>query len=178
MKFIALIFLLLIFFGCSSIQTLPKNYFYKDGYIDIHSPNQEGWVEYEKSQSRILFAKKGEKYNETYVAGVWFFSLQPTNNNNDFLLLIKREATKISNPNRFSVIESDIKISDERDYPCVVIKSLLKDNDAKTLRENEELLMSEKALYCRDPKRKDAGFMIKYSFRGGTKISKFRLRGR
>ncbi len=169
MKSIIVIFFILSIVGCSSIQTLPANYFYKGSYIDIHSPNQDGWIELEKSQSKILFGKKGKEYNESYVAGVWFFPLKPTKNSKEFFLLIKKEMLKIGNKNRFTVVEFNSKLSEKRKYPCVAVKSLLKDNNAKMLRENEFLLMHEKALYCRDPKKEKAAFMIKYSFRGKSK---------
>jgi hypothetical protein len=153
--------------ACANAQTLPANYFYRGSYIDIHSPNQAGWKELIKTQSEIVFGKKGKNDNASYVARVVFFSLEETKSDKEFLRIIREIASTISNKKRFSIVEDSFKLSSLRSYPCVLSRSLLKDKNAKTAHENNAVLfMQVKALFCKDPKREGAGFMIGYSYRG------------
>jgi len=164
-----------VFTSCvrTEISKLPANYFYDGTYIDIHSPNQKDWSLMKKDQTQIVFAKFGDKYNESYIARVVFFPLEKMNSDKELLKLLSESAIKSSNEERFTLLESNIQDDPKRKYPCILAKMLYKDKMAKTKKGNkEQLLMQVKALYCKDPKRKnsDAGFMIGYSVRG-EKIS-------
>lgn len=159
------------FLGCTGANgpELPANYYYKGSYIDIHSPNSEGWSEGTKSISQIVFLKEGNLSGETYVARVVFFPLETTNTKEEFLNLIKNNETKNSNKERFTPIESNFKFSEQRSYPCIMAKQLSKDKMAKTsLFGTEEQFMQVQSLYCKDPKSEGRGFMVGYSFRGYT----------
>ena len=145
-------------------KVLPANYLFEGDYINIHSPNSTGWSVVDKSESRVVLGKDGDKGR--YIAEVIFFSIL-TADKKDFFDSIQKETSKISNDKRYSVLSSEFNIMEERNYPCVLSKQLIKDKKAQTSSANTEILMTQiKSLYCTDPKNKGAGFMIGYSFRG------------
>lgn len=168
-SYIAIGVIAIVFLGCTGASgpKLPANYYYEGSYIDIHSPNSEGWHEAKKSTSQIVFLKDGNVSGESYVARVIFFPLETTDNKEEFLNLIKNNETKNSNLERFIPIESSFKLSEQRSYSCVIAKQISKDKMAKTsLFSTEEQFMQVKSLYCKDPKSESRGFMVGYSFRG------------
>ena len=159
----------ILFLGCggASGPKLPANYYYEGSYIDIHSPDSEGWYEAKKSTSQIVFLKDGNIPGESYVARVVFFPLENTNTKEEFLNLIKNNETENRNLERFTPIESSFQLSEQRSYLCVMAKQLSKDKMAKTSSfGTEEQFMQVKSLFCKDPKSKGRGFMVGYSFRG------------
>ncbi len=172
--FKTLIFLIaiLLLSGCtrSLPPTLPANYYYEGSYIDIHSPNEEGWSLIGKSTQGIVFGKKGKEKSDSEIAQVLFFPLpQDTKSENEFLSLIEEEFHKNTNKDRFNIIESDFQLFNQRKYPCVQLKALLNDKKAKISNfSTESLKMKIKSLYCKDAKTKKRGFMIGYSYRGKT----------
>jgi len=160
--------------GCASTRgpELPANHLIDGTYINIHSPNSNGWFKQVHSDSQVVFAKYGNKSGESYIARVVFFPLEATNTKEEFLELIINHETRGRNKERFTIIESDFKSFEQRTYSCVIAKQLSKDKKAKTSPfSNEEQLMHVKSLFCKDPKREKAGFMVGYSFRG-YKINK------
>jgi len=167
---------ILIFTACTRTEPtiLPANHLIDGKYINIHSPNSSGWSKMKHTNSEVIFAKKGKKYNESYIARVVFFPLESTKNKNHFLKLIKRQASKSTNEKRFIQLKSNFKLSTQRNYHCVIAKQLFRDTMATTANGNkEDLFLQVKSAYCRDPKRKEAGFMIGYSFRGESIHSNF-----
>ena len=161
----------ILFSSCvkKELPKLPANYFYDGSYIDIHSPNQKNWSLMKKDQTQIIFAKFGEKSNDSYIARVVFFPIEKTTTDKELIEFFTKNTLKSSNKERFDLLESNIKESKQRKYTCVLGKMLYRDKMAKTRNNNKEvLLMQVKSLYCIDPKRKnkDAGFMIGYSYRG------------
>jgi len=177
-KLIQLSIITVIFIGCvrHEPQYLPANHLIDGTYIDIHSPNAEKWSKMIHSDSQIIFGKKGIKYNESYIARVVFFPLKSRKNKNDFFNLIQEQASKSIDKERFIVIKSNFKLSNKRKYPCVIAQQLVQDKKATTSKNNKEnLIMQIKALYCKDPKREKAAFMIGYSYRGEAINSNFDL---
>ncbi len=135
--------------------------------MDIYSLNQEGWSLIDRSTSQILYAKTGTRYNESYIARVVFFPLEFTENKQEFLNLIKIRESKNNLNNRFTTMESNIKLSEQRNYPCVMAEQLFKDKTAITSCGNKEkLFMQIKSLYFKDKRKEDSGVMIGYSYRG------------
>ena len=168
-SYITLGVIAIVFSGCTETSSpkLPANYYYEGSYIDIHSPDSEGWHESRKSNSQIVFTKHGKVSGESYVARVVFFPLETTNTKEEFLDLIKNNETKNSNKERFTKIESNFQLSEQRSYLCVMAKQLSKDKMAKTSPlSTEEQFMQVQSLYCKDPKSEGRGFMVGYSFRG------------
>lgn len=154
--------------GCIGMKqaSLPPYYYYEGSYIDIHSPNSNSWNVVKKSQSQISFAKKGFD-EESYVAQVVFFPLEKTNSDKEFLEQIRSQTSINSNNQRYKLIKSSAELYKKRSYPCVITKQLVEDTQAKTgFFSKDTLLMETKSLYCKDPKREKAGFLIGYSFRG------------
>jgi len=141
-------------------EILPANYLFEGDYIKIHSPNSEGWSVLDKTANRIVMGKKSSEGN--YIAKVVFFPIY-TVEKEVFFDLIKNEMSKIKSDKRYSVVSLDFKPTEKRSYPCVETKQLLKDKISTT---TDFLMMQINALYCKDPRREGAGFMIGYSFRG------------
>jgi hypothetical protein len=180
-KYIQITYLIIIsilFVSCAKVPPpkLAPNHLIDGVYIDIHSPNQEGWVKFSHSNSGISFGKYGNKYNESSIAQVVFYPMKNIQNNQEFLELIKYKTLTSSDKNRYIHLKSNVNLSKKRKYTCVLASALYKDKLATTRKGNkEELFMQVKSLYCRDPKRTEqkAGFMIGYSYRGEELNSNF-----
>lgn len=161
---------ILLLSGCTRSQppTLPANYYYEGSYIDIHSPNEEGWSLMGKSTQGIVFGKNGKEKGDSQIAQVLFFPLsKDTKDKNEFLSLIEKDFHKNTNKDRFDIIKSDFQLYDQRKYTCVMVKALVNDKKAKTSSfTTDSLKMSIKSLYCKDPKTEKRGFMVSYSYRG------------
>ena len=158
------------------LPKLPPNHLIDGVYMDIHSPDQEGWVKFFHSNSGISFGKYGNKYNESSIANVVFYPMKNIQNNQEFIELIKYKMITNNDKGRYIHLKSNVKLSKTRKYTCVLGSALYKDKLATTRKGNkEQLFMQVKSLYCKDPKRTEqkAGFMIGYSFRGEKLNSNF-----
>ena len=146
---------------------LPAGLLYKGDYINIRSPNSDGWTLQDSSTAGMVFAKSGAEPNETFAAQVGMFPLAPTNNKEEFVSLIQQGADSDTDNERFDIIESEFNYSEERSYPCVEASAILEDKQAWTSSTTQEvLLLQMKSLFCRHPVRDDTGFAIIYSHRG------------
>jgi hypothetical protein len=95
------------------------------------------------------------------------FGLEPTRSPEQFVALIKSGIAKDTNPNRFDVLKSTEVYSTERGYPCVRYSASVRDKEAQTSRNTQEVLLIEtEALYCRHPIRDTTGFAGIFSHRG------------
>lgn len=160
-----------LFLGCTGARgpELPANHLIDGTYINIHSPNSKGWHKWTHSNSQVIFAKYGNVSGESYIARVIFFPIEATDTKEEFFELIKNNETKNRNTERFTPIESNFKLFEQRSYSCVIGEQLSKDKMAKTsIFSTEELLMQVKSLFCKDPKSEERAFMVGYSFRGYT----------
>ena len=155
-----------IFTSCARVEVpkLPANYFYEGSYIDIHSPNQEGWFLASKSRKEMIFGKYGTEKGSSFIANVIFFPLpKEPKDKNEFLSLIKKGAKQNIDKNRFDKIKSNFILYEKRKYMCVMARSLVKDKEAKvSLFTKKELFMETKSLYCKDPKATQRALMIEY----------------
>ncbi len=158
---------LFYFTGCvQTQQVLPPKYYYDGSYIQMHSPDSEGWIKLKEDDIQITFGKKGNIEGESYIARVVFFPIEKSKTKEEFLNTIKNDINQY-NKERFELVKSNIKLNGRKSYPCVEVKYILKDKEATiSTFSKTELFMNTKALYCKDPKRENAGFMIGYSFRG------------
>ncbi len=179
LKFIMFLTGIILLGGCVPVEQpkLPANYFYKGSYINIHSPNQKGWYEIHKSNQGIIFAKNGSEAGSSYIAQVLFFPLtEEIKDKNKLLELIKEEAIKKINKDRYNLLQSSFTLYEKREYPCILATSLTEDKKAKVSpNKRAKLLMEIKSLYCKDPKTEKRGFLIGYSYRGSntdTNLSK------
>jgi len=141
-------------------KMLPANYLFEGDYIKIHSPNSAGWSVVNKAESKVVMGKNSDKGR--YIAEVVFFSIFTIGKKN-FFNFIQRETSKINSDQRYTVVSSEFKETDKRNYPCVISKQLLKD---KKEIGTDILITQIKSLYCKDPKNESIGFMVGYSFRG------------
>ena len=145
-------------------KVLPPNYLFDGDYINIYSPNSDGWSVVEKSESKVVVGKRSDKGK--YIAEVIFFSILTTGKN-EFFDFIQKETSKINNDKRYTVVSSEFKETGKRSYPCVMSKQILRDKKIEKSSTSTDALMTQiKSLYCKDPKSDSIGFMIGYSFRG------------
>ncbi|MCF6340790.1 MAG: hypothetical protein L3J10_08610 [Sulfurimonas sp.] len=142
-------------------KILPANYLFEGDYIKIHSPNSTGWSVLDKSNSKVIMGKKDNE--GSYEAKVIFFPIYIVEKK-EFYDLIKNETSKIKNDKRYSILSSKLNSTEKRGYPCVETKQILKAKTSPAA--TGSLIMQINALYCKDPKREGAGFMVGYSFRG------------
>lgn len=140
---------------------------FKGGYINVRTPNSEGWQLVRSSRDGMEFAKPGRSRGENLGAQVLMFGLEPTQSPEEFLALIRRGITRDTDPKRFEVIKSTIEHSAERGYPCIRYSASLRDGEAQTSPSTREVLLLEtEALYCRHPVRDTTGFAVIYHYRG------------
>ncbi len=150
-----------------SFQPVPAGYLYEGGYINVRAPNSDGWHLLRSNSSGMEFARSGTGAGESFGAQVLMFPLANAHENDEFVALIKEGFEADTDSERFTVVESVFKYSDQRGYPCVSAISLVKDKQAKTSPTQEaELLLQSQSLYCRHPVRQETGFSIIYSYRG------------
>jgi len=118
------------------------------------------------------FARSGISPNESLGAQVLMFALPETKGTDNFVSLIKQGVEKDTNPERFEIVDSELKFTEHRGYPCVSVMSVVKDKMARASSTHREvLLLQAESLYCRHPERQDTGFSIIYSHRGSSLFS-------
>ena len=160
-------------------KPIPAGFLYKGDYINIHSPDSDGWQLIQSSPGGMAFAKGGANPGESFGAQLLMFSLAPTKTNDEFVSLIKQGYKSDTDKERFKSIESEFKYSEKRSYPCVEVTNVVEDNNAQTSpTQREVLLLQAKALYCRHPVRQDTGFSISYSHRGKSLYSNLDAEGK
>ncbi len=156
-------------------KPVPAGYLYEGGYINVRVPNSDGWHLVTSSSAGMEFARSGGEPGESFAAQVFMFPLEETRNSNEFLSLIKEGFEKDTDPKRYEMIESDIKYSEDRGYPCARLNYVTKDKQAQTSPTSREvLILQAESLYCRHPIRKNTGFSIIYSHRGKSTYSNIR----
>jgi len=176
--FFSLLFVVAILFaGCvvSPPPLVPVGKIYPGRYIDIRSPNSNGWLLLKTDNTGMAFGKQiSEQSKETFGAQVLIYTLEKTMNKDEFQSHVKDRFTSKMDSERFVMIESDIKYSEQRSYPCVSFTSVVKDKEALTSPEHREiLLLQTKTLTCQHPVRQDTAFSIIYSYRGPSLYSRF-----
>lgn len=151
-------------------RAVPAGNLYEGSYISVRSPNSDGWYLLNSSPSGMEFARSGSEAGETFGAQVLMFKLANTGDEEEFVTLIRKGYEADTSSERFTVVESAFKYTDQRGYPCVSVASLIKDKQAKTSpTQKEELLLQSDSLYCRHPVHQETGFSIIYSHRGTSR---------
>lgn len=175
MKKLSITLLSLILVSCATtpLNRLPTpvkaGHLYEGGYINVRVPNSEGWYLVASSPAGMEFARAGINENETFGAQVLMYPLVETQNEEEFVALIKKGLETDTDPNRFEIISTEYSYADNRGYPCVRVKSAVKDTKAKVKGGGRGVLfMQSVSLYCRHPVRIDSGFSAIYSHRGDT----------
>ena len=160
-------------------KPVPAGFLYKGDYINVRSPNSDGWHLVQSSPEGMAFAKGGANPGESFGAQLLMFPLTPTKTKDEFVSLIKQGYKNDTDTERFKSIESEFKYSEKRSYPCVEVTSVVEDKNAQTSpTQREVLLLQAKALYCRHPERQATGFSISYSHRGKTLYSSLDAEGK
>ena len=153
-------------------EPVPAGYLYTGSHINIRAPNSHGWHRIESNPAVMAFARNGTEPGESYVAFVAVSPLEETADSDEFVELVKKKTEEGTDSARFETIELDFEYSEERGYPCVIVKIVARDKKARTsLLRQEVLLLQDKSLYCRHPMRQETGFAITYSYRGKTVYS-------
>lgn len=151
--------------AASKPEPVPPGRLYSGHYVNIHAPDSQGWYLEGSSGVSMEFARKGAKQGERYGAQVLIFPLPKAKSKKEFISLIKERFKAHSE--RFSILKSDFRYSDQRSYPCVRISALLEYKKAQTsLNHGKKPLLQFICLYCRHPVRQKTGFAIIYSHRG------------
>ncbi len=137
--------------------------------MDVRAPNSDGWHVLSNSPVGMVFGRPGNEHGESYVAQVFMFALEETNDSDELLSLIRKKFEDDADPSRFELIESNLKLSEERGYPCTIVNYVARDKKARTsLLRRDVLLLQVESVYCRHPVRQETGFAIIYSYRGKT----------
>ena len=152
----------------SQITPTPveAGYLYEGGYLNIRTPNSEGWDLVSNSQSGMDFARIGINKHESFGAQVALFALPSTETQNEFVKLIKKAIKANTSSSRFKTLSSEYLYTEERGYQCVKVDSTVKDKKTKINGKKGKLLLQFISLYCRHPVRTNTGFSATYSFRG------------
>ena len=171
-RFFLVITLLLALAACATPplplgKPIPPGYLYKAKFLDIRSPNDEGWYLAGAAQSGIQFTRHGDEKEETFAAQVSTFPLPEFQDADAFVNFIKRGFQADTDPERFTIIKTNIKLSGARKYLCVNVSAVIEDKQVLTSpKHHEKLMLQSISLYCRHPVNKLAGFAIIYSHRG------------
>ncbi len=171
-RFFLFITLLLALVACAAPplpigKPIPPGYLYKAKFLDIRSPNEEGWYLAGAAQSGIQFTRHGDEKEETFAAQVSTFPLPEFQDADDFVNFIKRGFQADTNPERFTVIKANFNLTGVRKYRCVNVSAVIEDKQALTSpKHHEKLMLQSISLYCRHPVNKLAGFAVIYSHRG------------
>lgn len=171
-RFLLVNILMLVLSACATVsppvgKPLPPGYLYKAKFLNIRSPNEEGWYLAGASPSGIQFTHHGAGKEETFIARVSTFPLPDIQDADEFVNFIKRGFKTDTESKRFTIVKAEFKHSDARKYLCVSISAVIKDRgDLTSSQQHEALMLQTMSLYCRHPVKKLAGFAITYSHRG------------
>jgi len=171
-RFFLVIILLLALVACATPalpigEPVPPGYLYKAKFLDIRSPNEAGWYLAGAAQTGIQFTRHGDDKGETFAAQVTTFPLPEFQGTDEFVNFIKRGFQADTDSERFSVIQSNFKLSTARKYRCVDVSAVIEDKQALTSPGHHgKLMLQSISLYCRHPVNQLAGFAIIYSHRG------------
>lgn len=146
----------------------PKQLF-PSNFVNVYSPDDEGWVITGSASNGISFGKRGAENNETYGAQVIIFEKPPLNNDNDeFVNFVKKRIATMNPSPRFQELKSSYQYSGSRGYPCVDVTIDFNDTAAVTPTGKDQLKLQVISSYCRHPTQQDIGFFAAYSHRGKT----------
>src|SRR5690348_7918689 len=87
--------------------------------LQVHAPTSDGWYGISQNAAQIVFGKYGANRDETYIATVILFHIPDFPDTDAFTHFVKLGIEKDSPASRFDVLESSVKYSAERAYPCV-----------------------------------------------------------
>ena len=166
---LALLLVVLMLSACATPLLPGQPYHGSDwaGYLDLRSPNSEGWGVVQVSPERIAFARKGTQPDESIAAWVMRGAAPPTQTREEWLSLVKTAEERGLDRDRFTLLKSEYAFTDERRYACVRSITVLEDRQARvSVSRRETLVRRDIGLTCRHPVRQDTGFSISYSHRG------------
>ena len=166
---LALLLVVLMLSACATPLLPGQPYHGSDwaGYLDVRSPNSEGWRMVQVSPRSIAFGRKGTQLEQSFAAWVMRGPLPPTQTREDMVSRLKTEMEGGLDRDRFTLLKSEYAFTDERRYPCVRSSVVREDRQAQVSAfRRETLMLREILLSCRHPVRQDTGFSISYSHRG------------
>ncbi|MBP1774868.1 MAG: hypothetical protein H6Q86_874 [candidate division NC10 bacterium] len=166
---LALLLVVLALSACATTLLPGQPYHGSDwaGYLDVRSPNSEGWRMVQVSPQSIAFGRKGTQPDESLAAWVMRGPLPPTQTREDMVSHLRTEMEGGLDRGRLTLLKSEYAFTDERRYPCVRSIMVLEDRQAQvSVSRRETLVRRDIGLTCRHPVRQDTGFNISYSHRG------------
>jgi hypothetical protein len=155
--------------GASEHPAVQPGQLFANPILQVHAPTSDGWYGISQNADRIAFGKSGANRDESYVATVILFHIPDFTDANAFTDFIKLGIEKDSPASRFEVLESTVKLSAERSFPCVRHQATSIDKKSAAsgfLR--KPLRLEVISLYCQHPYRPNLGFMASFSHRGGA----------
>jgi hypothetical protein len=153
--------------GCATRSALAPGQLFPGSLMEIRAPASAGWVLLESDGKGMVFARQGPSAGQSYIAQVGAFPLSSFNTPDEFLAIIKDGVARDTSPERFKNVESAFQLTTERPYPCVRLRSRSDDTQARTPRGPAVLQLHIRSLYCQHPTKRELGFVIAYSQRGG-----------
>lgn len=146
---------------------LPPHHMLNGPYLNIRTPNSEGWHQVTSNTSDVTFAKDGATKGESFIATVPRFPLIDTANSVELMSAVRKIVEADNASPRVTPVETKYETSTERSYPCIRVTNVVADNEAGMgLDKTEKLLMQTKALYCGHPTLGKTGFGALFSHRG------------
>jgi hypothetical protein len=157
--------------GCAARQAPPPRLepgqLFAGPLINIRAPASPGWALLESGPKGLVFAREGASPGQSYVAQVLAFAVPSFGTPDEFLAMVKAGAEKDTSPQRFKNVSADFQLTTERAYPCVRARSSSEDTQAHIPRGTAMLPLHIRSLYCQHPVKRELGFQIGYSQRGG-----------
>jgi len=180
LSYLFIVILIISLSACASRNSAQKNpnvppgKVYSGKVLNITAPKSDGWKLLQASPQGMAFGKQGDIPTESLAARVLKFDPPQTDSPEEFESLIVEGAKSDADTERFSTKHFSHKFSSSRGYPCVRIKNVSEDKQARNnLGTVEVLVLRNEHLYCRHPMRKDVGFVITYSHRGKNEPNNF-----
>lgn len=147
---------------------ISPNQAFSTPLLDLRAPPSTGWYGLAQSANVIAFAKSGSHPHESFVAAVSLFRLPGSLKAAALAEYVREGIIKDSPSDRFEVIESDVRDSTDRKYPCVSYHGVSYDRKAQSWLPAKKLRIEVIALYCEYPDRSGLAFSVSFSHRGGT----------
>ncbi len=169
-KRIAILLGIITLTACQSVPLIPGKLF-SGPFINVRSPNSEGWRLLDSSDRGMIFVRRGASPEESYAARVFAVALPESTDRDEFVALVKRHFQDNTSPERFRYLETNCEYTEKRGYPCVSIKAVADDTKASPSSGQQVLKLQIHLLVCRHPKplkRGSEGFGIEFSHRGSN----------
>lgn len=154
--------------AAASHPPISPNQVFSTPLLDLRAPPSTGWYGLAQSANVIAFAKSGSHPHESFVAAVSLFRLPGSLKPAALAEYVREGIIKDSPSDRFEIIESAVRDSTDRKYPCVSYHGVSYDRKAQSWLPGKKLRIEVIALYCQYPNKSGLAFSASFSHRGGA----------